>query len=74
MNEATPPLAPPVEARRHYDFGTALAGLVFGTTGVLFLLDRLDTIVLRPGVVLPAAVVGLGFALVVSSVQRHRGE
>ena len=69
MNDTSAPAA-----RGHYDFGTALAGLVFVATGVLFLLDRMEAIELRSGVILPAVVVGLGFALVLSSVQRHRGE
>jgi hypothetical protein len=60
--------------RGRYDAGTALAGLVFVASGVFFLLDRLEVVVLRPGVVLPAVVVGLGCALIVSSLQRHRGE
>jgi hypothetical protein len=69
MNEPTP--SP--EARRRYDFGAAFAGLVFGVTGVVLLLTRLGTIEIRTDAVLPAVVVGLGFALVLSSVTRPRG-
>lgn len=65
---------PPLDVRRRYDFGVALAGLVFAVAGAVFLLDRLDVIEPRSGVVLPAVVVGLGLSLVLSSVQRHRGE
>ena len=71
----TAPSAPAhIERRRRYDFGTALAGLVFIAAGVMFLLDRLGNIELRSGAILPAVIVGLGLALVVSSLQRHRGE
>ncbi len=71
MNDGAPP--PPSPAR-HYDIGAALAGLVFAAAGAAFMLERLQAIELREGVVLPAVVVGLGFALVISSIQRHRGE
>jgi hypothetical protein len=64
----------PSPSAHRYDAGTALAGLVFAVAGAAFLLDRLHAIELPQGVVLPAVVVGLGFALVVSSIQRHRGE
>lgn len=60
--------------RRRYDFGMALAGLVFVAAGTVFLLDRLEVIDLRPGIALPAVLVGLGCSLVLSSIQRHRGE
>ncbi len=59
---------------RQYDVGAALAGLVFAAAGSAFLLDRLEAIELRSGVALPAVLVGLGLALVTSSIQRHRGE
>lgn len=68
MDETTP------MQRRRYDLGAATAGLVFIGAGAAFLLDRLDAIHLREGAVLPAVVVGLGLALVMSSIQRHRGE
>ncbi len=68
----TGPLSPVPE--RHYDVGAALAGLVFATAGAAFLLDRLEAIDLREGIVLPAVLVGLGLALVTGSIQRHRGE
>lgn len=60
--------------QRRYDLGTATAGLVFIAAGAAFLLDRLAAIQIREGAVLPAVVVGLGLALVMSSMQRHRGE
>ena len=69
MNETTIP-GPP---RRRYNFGTALAGLVFIVAGGVFLLDNLETIDVRSEVILPAVIVGLGLALVVSSLQRQRG-
>lgn len=59
---------------RQYDIGAALAGLVFAGAGTAFLLDRLNALELREGVMLPAVVVGLGLSLVMSSIQRHRGE
>lgn len=73
----TPPLPPDEVAsapRRRYDLGAGTAGLVFIAAGAAFLLDRLEAIQLREGAVLPAVVVGLGLALVMSSIQRHRGE
>jgi hypothetical protein len=57
---------------RSYDLGVALAGIVFVIAGVLFLLEQLDGIELRPELVLPGVTIGLGAALVVSSLQRHR--
>ena len=70
MSEATVP-GPP---RRGLNLGTALAGLVFIAAGVVFLLDNIEAIAVRSEVILPAVVVGLGLALVVSSLQRRRVE
>ena len=64
MSDATVPRPP----RRRYNFGMALAGLVFIAAGLAFLLDVIETIDLRTEVILPAVVVGLGLALVVSSL------
>ncbi len=75
MSAAPPPpegAAP--SPRPRYDVGAGTAGLVFITAGTAFLLDRLGTIRIEEGAVLPAVVVGLGLALVISSMQRHRGE
>ena len=60
--------------RPRYDLGAGTAGLVFVAAGLAFLLDRIEAIQIREGAVLPAVVVGLGLALVISSIQRHRGE
>lgn len=65
--------APPTTSARTYDVGMALAGLIFAGAGTAFLLDRLDALELREGVMLPAVVLGLGLSLVLSSIQRHRG-
>jgi hypothetical protein len=66
--------APPVEPvppERGYDLGAAAAGIVFVAAGLAFLLDRLGAIEIPNGVVLPGVIVGLGLALVVSSMQRR---
>jgi hypothetical protein len=70
MSETTVP-GPP---RRLYNFGMALAGLVFIVAGLVFLLDNIEIIAVRSEVILPAVVLGLGLSLVVSSLQRHRAE
>jgi hypothetical protein len=44
---------------------------VFVAAGLAFLLDRLGAIEIPNGVVLPGVIVGLGLALVVSSMQRR---
>lgn len=50
---------------------TALGlGLFFVAAGGLFLLDRLDVLELRPRVLLPLLVIGLGIALLASSRRR----
>jgi hypothetical protein len=66
--------APPVVHTHPYDLGSALAGVVFAAAGVAFILGRLEVIELRQAIVLPAVIVGLGAALVLGSIQRHRGE
>ena len=70
MNDAASPDPP----RRGYNLGMALAGLVFIVAGVVFLLDNVEANAVRSEVILPAVVVGLGLALVASSLQRSRGE
>ncbi len=74
MTTVTPIHDPTIPGARRYDMGAAAAGLVFMGAGAAFLLDRLEAIAIREGIVLPAVVVGLGLALVISSIQRHRGE
>jgi tetrahydromethanopterin S-methyltransferase subunit C len=55
-----------------YDFGTALAGVVFMALGVGFLLDRLDVIELRTPVTLALGVIGLGAAMLVGALINAR--
>jgi hypothetical protein len=56
----------------NYDFGTALAGVVFMALGVVFLLDRLDVIELRTPVALALGVIGLGGAMLLGSLLNSR--
>lgn len=51
-----------------YDFGAAIAGLVFMALGGAFLVDRLDVVDLRPTVVLAIGLIGLGAAALVGSL------
>lgn len=55
---------------RRFDFGAALAGLVFVVLGVLFILEAVDAADFRFEVILPAAAIALGFALIVGSMVR----
>lgn len=58
---------------RHFDVGAFLAGLVFATLGVLFLLDALDVAQFRFEVVLPAILIALGIAVIAGAMLRSRG-
>lgn len=72
---SAPVAPPPQHPHTHpYDLGTALAGVVFAGAGVVFILGRLEVIEVQQAVVLPSVIVGLGAALVLGSIQRHRGE
>jgi hypothetical protein len=53
--------------------GSAIVGLVFIALGTLFLLDEYDVVRLRPALVLPILLVGLGLGLLagVREPRRH---
>jgi hypothetical protein len=57
---------------RHVDLTAAVAGVLFVALGVAFLLDRLDVWEVRPALVLAAALVVLGGALVLGALLRQR--
>jgi hypothetical protein len=52
--------------------GTALAGLVFVVLGTLFLLNEMDVVRIRPALVLPMLLIGLGISVLFSIVQPRR--
>ena len=53
---------------RSYDAGALTAGLLFIVLGAVFLLDRLEVWSVRPGIILPAVVIGLGVTLVLGAL------
>lgn len=52
--------------------GTAVVGLLFIALGTLFLLDELDVLHLRPALVLPILLIGLGVGVLVSILRPER--
>jgi hypothetical protein len=54
------------------DITSLVAGLVIAALGVLFLLDRVDTIDLRFGYFWPAMTAAIGVILVTSGLTRGR--
>ena len=57
---------------RQVDLTAAVAGVLFVALGVAFLLDGLDVWEVRPALVLAAALVVLGGALVLGALLRQR--
>ncbi|MDA0301743.1 MAG: hypothetical protein O2822_04380 [Chloroflexi bacterium] len=55
-----------------FNVGAALAGLTFAATGLLFLLDEVDMIVLRAEVVVPSVVIALGVSVILGALTRPR--
>jgi hypothetical protein len=56
----------------HFSYGTAVVGLVFIAFGVLFLLDDQDIVRVRPMLVIPLLLIGLGVGLIARIVQPSR--
>ncbi len=52
--------------------GTAIVGVVFIALGTFFLLDEFDVVRMRPGLILPILLIGLGLGLVVSIIGPSR--
>ena len=60
---------------RRFETSSFLIGLVFIGIGVAFLLDRLDVWSPRLDVLLPAAVIGIGVAVLLGAlINRSRAE
>lgn len=55
-------------AGRSFSPGGAVAGIIFLVLGVLFFLDAVDVVTLRLDVLLPVALIALGFALVLGAI------
>lgn len=59
-------------AREHrFSAGAALVGLLCIGIGLLFILEVAGSLVVQPEILWPAAIIGLGVALVVEAVVRH---
>ncbi len=58
----------------HFRPGTAIVGFVFIALGILFLLDDQDVIRIRPMLILPILLIGLGLGVLASITEsgRHR--
>ena len=56
----------------HFRPGTALVGLVFIALGIIFLLDDLDVLRLRPMLILPVLLIGLGLGVLASILEPAR--
>lgn len=54
--------------------GSLIAGIFFMIMGVVFLLDRLDVIDLRPGLVWPLLLIGFGVGVLAGAVGYSRRE
>ena len=52
--------------------GSAIVGLVFIALGAFFLLDEFDVVRMRPALILPILLIGLGLGLVVSITDPSR--
>jgi hypothetical protein len=52
--------------------GSAIVGLVFIALGTLFLLDEYDVVRLRPALVLPVLLIGLGLGLLAGVLEPRR--
>ena len=51
--------------------GGALAGLMFVAVGALFLADEAGAVALRPQVILPSILIGLGVVAIVGALMRR---
>lgn len=60
-----------MEREHRFSPGAALAGLMCIGIGLLFILEVAGSLVVRPEVLWPAAIIGLGVALVIEAVVRH---
>ncbi len=56
-----------------FDPGATLAGLIFITLGVLFMLDALDVSSIQRELVWPSILIALGLAVVLSAIWNTRG-
>lgn len=54
--------------------GSLIAGIFFIIMGVVFLLDQLDVIDLRPGLVWPLLLIGFGVGVLAGAVGHSRSE
>ena len=55
---------------RDYSLTAAVIGLLFVALGALFLLDAVEAIQLRAGVVLPLVLIGAGLGVLAGAVRR----
>jgi uncharacterized membrane protein len=58
---------------RDLNITSLIAGVVFIVLGVLFLLERLNVLVVSSQYVWPIVLVALGIAIIVGGERRHRG-
>ncbi len=54
-----------------FSLGAAIAGLMSMGIGVLYALEVAGSLVVKPEILWPAAVIGLGVVFVVEAVMRH---